>query len=149
MERYSNQEIPQSLGKLELQKTVSILVGPYDRKTVFQNISSFNLQNGVILIQAHNTPESILLSVSLNISDELFQGLDRELAPPGLRYTQSFLNSQDHDSVLRKIENSAEGFLTFPNCLLPTSAYNDEVIKFTFPLEIMRFTPPVIDNGEP
>ena len=141
MERYSNQEIPQSLGKLELQKTVSILVGPYDRKTVFQNISSFNLQNGVILIQAHNTPESILLSVSLKISDELFQGLDRELAPPGLRYTQSFLNSQDHDSVLRKIENSAEGFLTFPNCLL--------VIKFTFPLEIMRFTPPVIDNSEP
>ena len=100
VERYYNQELPQSLGKLELQKTVSILVGPYDRKTVFQNISSFNLQNGVILIQAHNTPESILLSVSLKISDELFQGLDRELAPPGLRYTKSFLSSQDPDSVL-------------------------------------------------
>ena len=48
-----------------------------------------------------------------------------------------------------KIENSAEGVLTFPNCLLPTSAYNAEVIKFTFPLEIMTFSPPVIDNSEP
>ena len=92
VERYSNQEIHHSLGKFELQKTVSILVGPYNRKTVFHSVSSFNLQNGVIIIQAHKT---ILLSVSLKISAELYQGIDRELAPPGLSYTKSFLSSQD------------------------------------------------------
>ena len=122
---------------------------PYDRKTVFHSVSSFNLQNGVIVIQAHNTPDSILLSVSLKISDELYQGLDRELAPPGLSYTKSFLSSQDPDSVLWRIESSDEGVLTFPNCLLPTSAYAPEVIKFTLPLEVMTFSPPVTDNSEP
>ena len=124
-------------------------MGPYDRKTVFQNISSFNLRNGIILIQAHNTPESILLSMSLKISNELFKNLEMELAQPGLRYTKSFLSSQDPDSVLWKIENTAEGVLKFPLCLLPASAYNAELIKFTFPLEILLFSPPVIDYSEP
>ena len=79
VERYSSQEVPHSLQKFELQKTVNILEGPYDRKTVFHSVSSFNLQAGVIIIQAHKTPNQILLSVSLKISDELFDGLDHEL----------------------------------------------------------------------
>ena len=79
VERYSSQEVPHSLQKFELQKTVNILEGPYDRKTVFHSVSSFNLQAGVIIIQAHKTPNHILLSVSLKISDELYAGLDHEL----------------------------------------------------------------------
>ena len=38
VERYSSQEIPHLLQKFELEKTVNILEGPYDRKTVFNNI---------------------------------------------------------------------------------------------------------------
>ena len=79
VERYSSQEVPHSLQKFELQKTVNILEGPYDRKTVFHDVSSFNLQAGVIIIQAHKTTNHILLSVSLKISDELYAGLDHEL----------------------------------------------------------------------
>ena len=91
VERYSSQEVPHSLQKFELQKTVNILEGPYDRKTVniiegtydrkilFHSVSSFNLQAGVIIIQAHKTTNQILLSVSLKISDELYAGLDHEL----------------------------------------------------------------------
>ena len=149
VERYSNQEVPHSLGKFELQKTVNILEGPYDRKTVFHSVSSFNLQAGVIIIQAHNTPNNILLSVSLKVSDELYAGLDRELCPPGLSYTKSLLSSQDPGSVLWRIKSSEEGVLTFPHCLLPESAYSPEVIQFTFPLEVLSFSPPTADNSEP
>jgi hypothetical protein len=94
VERYSSQEIPHLLQKFELEKTVNILEGPYDRKTVFNNINSFNLQTGVIIIQAHKTPQNILLSVSIKISDELYAGLDSELCPPGLSYIKSALSSQ-------------------------------------------------------
>ena len=100
VERYSSQEVPHSLQKFELQKTVNILEGPYDRKTVFHSVNSFNLQTGVIIIQAYKTPNQILLSVSLKISDELYAGLDHELCPPGLSYTKSVLSSQDPGSVL-------------------------------------------------
>ena len=63
--------------KFGLQKTVEILTGPYDKKTVFRQINSFHLQKGSVIIQAHKTPTNILLSVSLKISEELFEGLDR------------------------------------------------------------------------
>ena len=78
VERYSDQAITQSFDKLRLEKTVSLLVGQYDRKLIFQNISSFHLQDGIIVIQAHETPSSILLSISLKISNQLFESIDRE-----------------------------------------------------------------------
>ena len=56
------------------------------------------------------------------------------MVPPGLRYTKSFLSSENPDNVLWKIENTPEGVLKFPLCLLPPSAYNGDLIKFSFPL---------------
>ena len=79
VERYSEQVIIQSFDKLKLEKTVSLLV-----------ISSFHLQDGIRVIQAHETPSSILLSVSLKISNQLFESIDREVRPPGLRYSSFF-----------------------------------------------------------
>ena len=122
--------------------------GTYDRKTIFASIDSLNLQNGSIIVQAHATPDAILLSVSLKISEELFQGLDREMCPPGLSYIKTLFSAQDPDSVLWKIENTEEGVITFQNCLLPASAYNPQVIKFMFPFESLSFSPPVTDNSE-
>ena len=91
-----------------------------------------------------------MLSVSLKVSNELFESIDREMVPPGLRYTKSFLSSENPDSVLWKIENTPEGVLQFPRCLLPTSAYNADLIKFSFPTEILVFSLPVSDiHSEP
>ena len=140
VERYSDQVITQSFDKLKLEKTVSLIVGQYDRKLIFQDISSFYLQDGIIVIQAHKTPSSILLSISLKISNQLFQSIDREMRPPGLRYSKSFLSSENPDSILWKIEDTEEGVLQFPLCLLPQSAYT----------EVLVFSPPVTDpNCEP
>ena len=105
VQRYSDQEMILS-DKFELQKTVEILQGPYSKKTVFRQINSFNLQKGSVIIQAHKTPSTILLSISLKISEELFEGIDRELRPPGLSYVKSVTSSQDPGSVLWRIETS-------------------------------------------
>ena len=108
------------------------------------------MQDGIIVIQAHETPSSILLSISLKISNQLFESIDREMRPPGLRYSKSFLSSEDPDSVLWKIEDTKEGVLQFPLCLLPPSAYTADLIKFSFPTEVLVFSPPVTDpNCEP
>ena len=49
VQSYSDQEIVLS-DKFELQKTVEILQGPFDKKTVFCQINSFHLQKGSIII---------------------------------------------------------------------------------------------------
>ena len=49
VQSYSDQEIVLS-DKFELQKTVEILQGPFDKKTVFRQINSFHLQKGSIII---------------------------------------------------------------------------------------------------
>jgi hypothetical protein len=82
IERHSSQDIPHLFQKFELNKTIKMLEGPYDRKTVFTDVHMFNLQAGQIIIQAHKTPQTILLSVSIKISDDLFEGIDKELYPP-------------------------------------------------------------------
>jgi hypothetical protein len=145
LERYSN--VPHIFQEFELQKNVTMLQGPYDRKSVFQDINFFNLQAGQILIQAHKTPLSILLSVSVKVSDRLFEGISKELYPPGLSYVKTALSSDNPDSVLWGIINQEEGVLTFPPCNLPESAFCPEIINFTFPLESLYFTPPSRDIG--
>ena len=60
VERYSDQLITQKFNELKMEKTVPLLVGQYDRKLLFEDISSFHLQDGIIVIQAHETPSSIL-----------------------------------------------------------------------------------------
>ena len=99
VERYSDQLITQKFDKLKMEKTVPLLVGQYDIKLLFGDISSFHLQVGIIVIQAHKTP-SCILSISLKISNKLFQSIDKEMRPPGLRYSKSFLSSENPDSVL-------------------------------------------------
>ena len=74
IQRYSDKEFIIS-DKNELQKTIELLQGPYEKKTVFKMINSFQLQKGCVLIQAHQTPSNILLSVSLRISEETFEGI--------------------------------------------------------------------------
>jgi hypothetical protein len=140
IERYSS--IPHLFQKFELQKTIKMLEGPYDRKSVFTDVHMFNLQAGQIIIQAHKTPQSILLSVSIKISDQLFEGIDKELYPPGLSYIKTSLSSANPTSVLWGIIDQEEGVLTFPPCPLPESAFCPEIINFTFPLETLYFTPP-------
>ena len=49
VQSYSDQEIVLS-DKFELQKTVEIVQGPFDKKTVFRQINSFHLQKGSIII---------------------------------------------------------------------------------------------------
>jgi hypothetical protein len=124
-----------------------MLEGPYDRKSVFTDVHFFNLQAGQIIIQAHKTPLSILLSVSIKISDQLFEGIDKELYPPGLSYVKTTLSSANPDSVLWGIIDQEEGVLTFPPCPLPESAFCPEIINFTFPLEALYFTPPSRENS--
>ena len=66
---------------------------------MFRQINSFHLQKGSVIIQAHQTPSNVLLSISLKISEELFEGIDRELRPPGLSYVKGVNSSQDPGSV--------------------------------------------------
>ena len=143
IQRYSSQEIvlPE---KCTLQKTVEILTGAYDIKTVFKQINYFHLQKGSVIIEAHKSPTNILLSVSVKISEQLFEGLDRELRPPGLSYLTTMTSSQDPGSVLWRIYQSPEGVLEFRHSPLPESAYLPEIIKFTFPMEIMTFSGPTL-----
>ena len=90
-----------------------------------------------------------MLSVSLRISEETFEGVDRELRPPGLSYVRSVNSSQDPGSVLWPIEGTNEGVLDFRLSHLPDSSYLPETIQFNFPIEILTFSPPSLDNTGP
>ena len=50
--------------------------------------------------------------------------------------------SRPKENVLWRFDQSPEGVLEFPHSPLLESAYLPEIIKFTFPMEIMTFSPP-------
>ena len=62
---------------------------------------------------------------------------------------KSITSSQDPGSVLWRIETSNEGVLEFSHSPLPESAYLPEIINFTFPMEVMTYSHPTLDNSGP
>ena len=81
--------LSRQLQNFAMSKDVKILKVPYDKKTVFSSVNYFGSLQGEILIQAHQSVNSIILSVSIQKSDTLFQDLDREVIHPGLLYIET------------------------------------------------------------